>query len=843
MLYPARVLRRIPEVLLVACGVAAFLAGPLPLHAQEATGGPRPADPWSVLRDVPGVVVDRVNVGGSDSEQQSLLVSHGDPGTGATWSVDGTDVTDPAAVGTTLLYPDLDGLSGFVARTAALDVRVRTPGVQVELALRAPETRRTGGAHLRGSWAGLQSNNLPSELEGRPFYRNETESVSEMGAEMGGPVRGDRAWLWASVFRNGLAQATFTEHDERLSTSGISTKGRVRLGAGTLNLIALVGQKIHEDRDTTLGTTHEARWRQSGPTWTFAAHDTRRLGSLSLVSRASWANGGFTLEPYGGSGPSAFEDYRGVLQRSYYAFATERRRLGAGVEATTERGLGKTRHSLLGGLSFWRAPVETRQEWPGNGVLGLERRGVFFQAFRLTGFAVPYRASDARAVTSGAAAYLSDEIRVSRFTANLGLRVERLEGENSASTVGANPAFPDLLPAVTYDGSGQGVRWLDLLPRAGLAAALGERTTTHVGYAAYAAPLGTGEATFDNPLRDFASVTYYWKDTNADAIVQPVELDLVRGRLSSSGFDPANPAAATSPNQIDPNLRAPRTHEVFAAAERRFGTAGELAVRVSWRRLEHALWRPLRNLTLADYVARGSVSGSLFGETYAVTYFAPATESAIVPGNGRTLSNREGYAQDTLVAEARARGRVAAIDWKAWAAYTDWRERFQDRATAVQDPTPIDTEPLVDGGLPVVRPGGLGRGDLFVGARFAGGATVRARLPADFVASALIHMREGFPVPYFQIGNTGDPTAAAKNVLVTGTLDHYRLPGLVLLDLRLERGLGLGRGRLTAGVDVFNLTNAATRLQVARDVDLPSFDRAREIVRPRLLRFGLDYRF
>ena len=37
--------------------------------------------------------------------------------------------------------------------------------------------------------------------------------------------------------------------------------------------------------------------------------------------------------------------------------------------------------------------------------------------------------------------------------------------------------------------------------------------------------------------------------------------------------------------------------------------------------------------------------------------------------------------------------------------------------------------------------------------------------------------------------------------------------------------------------------NAATRLQVARDVDLPGFDRPREIVRPRLLRLGLDYRF
>jgi hypothetical protein len=161
----------------------------------------------------------------------------------------------------------------------------------------------------------------------------------------------------------------------------------------------------------------------------------------------------------------------------------------------------------------------------------------------------------------------------------------------------------------------------------------------------------------------------------------------------------------------------------------------------------------------------------------------------------------------------------------------------------VQDPTPTENDPQVDGGRPVVRPGGLGRGDLFVGARFAGGASLRARLPAGFHTSALFHMREGFPVPYYQVASTGDPTAGSKNVLVSERLDRYRQPGLVLLDLRLARGFGLGRGRLTFGVDVWNATNTAATLQSARDVELPAFGRAREIVRPRLVRLGLDWRF
>ena len=49
---------------------------------------------------------------------------------------------------------------------------------------------------------------------------------------------------------------------------------------------------------------------------------------------------------------------------------------------------------------------------------------------------------------------------------------------------------------------------------------------------------------------------------------------------------------------------------------------------------------------------------------------------------------------------------------------------------------------------------------------------------------------------------------------------HYRLPALVLVDLRLDRGFRLGRGTLVTALDVFNLLN---RHHIGdRDVELPS---------------------
>jgi hypothetical protein len=44
-------------------------------------------------------------------------------------------------------------------------------------------------------------------------------------------------------------------------------------------------------------------------------------------------------------------------------------------------------------------------------------------------------------------------------------------------------------------------------------------------------------------------------------------------------------------------------------------------------------------------------------------------------------------------------------------------------------------------------------------------------------------------------------------------------------------------------MDVFNLLDRATTLQVTRDVELPSLGRPRDLLRPRVLRFGLQYRF
>jgi hypothetical protein len=809
--------------------------------AEEIRARPRPSDPWSIVRDVPGVVLDRVDVGGSETAQQSLLISRGDAGAGATWTLDGVDITDPAAPGFVAFFPDASVAESVEARTHTGDVRVRTPGVQVAIALPQPLERWTGGASATTSVA--QSDNLPEELSGRPFFRSRTRAAREITADAGGPLRRDRLWLWGGLARRSLEQDVFTEHQDRISATSFLGKARVRVGGSHVSLLALRSEKVQDERDATLTAASEARWRQSGPAHLLALEGRGAQRGFAFAARVSALRSGFRLEPRGGIDESTFEDFRGVVQRSYLAFETERPRDEASLEASTSRRFGGFDHRLAAGTGYARSRVWTHAGWPGNAVLGLERRTVFFRAFGLTGFAIPTRDQDGRSVHDRVEAHVQDEARRGALTVTGGLRIERLAGRNLPSVVAANPEFADLLPALAYGGGTSQFRWVDVLPRVAASWDLSEATSVGMSYAAFAAALGANEIGFDDPIgREVASLTYYWLDRNDDRTVQAGELDLVRGQVGSAGLDPGDPGAVTSPHVIDPTLRSPRTHALGVATRHAFG-AWTGAVHVSWRRLVRPLWRPLRNLTLGDYVIRGAVAGEIRDEPYSVGYYAPASASLIVPGNGRVLANREGYRQDAITAEAVGGGIWTRVRFEAWAAFTDWREYFTDRERAVQDPTPLESEPLGDGGAVAARPGGLGRGDVVANARFTAGALVRVSLPFRLEATGVAHAREGFPIPYFVVADTGDPTGGGKAVLVSPRLDAFRLPALVLVDARLARAMGGARTTVTAFVDAFNLLNSAATLQVARDVDLPALDRPREIVRPRLIRGGVAVRF
>ncbi|MEA2325722.1 MAG: hypothetical protein QOE68_681, partial [Thermoanaerobaculia bacterium] len=106
---------------------------------------PTSRDPWTVLQSVPSVQVDRINVGGNQSGQQSVYIGKGSTADQNTWNVDGVNITDMGATGSSPLYFDFDSFEEMQVTTGGSDPRIMTPGVQLNMV-----TKR-GTNDLKGS--------------------------------------------------------------------------------------------------------------------------------------------------------------------------------------------------------------------------------------------------------------------------------------------------------------------------------------------------------------------------------------------------------------------------------------------------------------------------------------------------------------------------------------------------------------------------------------------------------------------------------------------------------------------------------------------------------------------
>jgi hypothetical protein len=125
---------------------------------------PSSRDPWVVLQTVPGVVVDRVNVGGAESGQQSNVLAKGAGVTENTWNLDGIPVTDLAATGSSPTYYNFDMFQEMSVTTGGASATNPTAGAQLNMQFKAGTNQYSGAAHFYGAGESLQSDNLPDEL-------------------------------------------------------------------------------------------------------------------------------------------------------------------------------------------------------------------------------------------------------------------------------------------------------------------------------------------------------------------------------------------------------------------------------------------------------------------------------------------------------------------------------------------------------------------------------------------------------------------------------------------------------------------------------------------------------
>lgn len=167
---------------------------------QEALQNiPSARDPWVILQQSAGIVMDRENIGGNQSGQQSNFIARGAATSQQKWNLDGVDITDMSATGASPVYYDFDAFEEMQITTGGADVTMQTAGVGVNLITKSGTDKFKGTARYLVTDDKFQSANVTDAIRAQGASSgNPIQNIKDWGAEMGGPVIKGKLWAWAS---------------------------------------------------------------------------------------------------------------------------------------------------------------------------------------------------------------------------------------------------------------------------------------------------------------------------------------------------------------------------------------------------------------------------------------------------------------------------------------------------------------------------------------------------------------------------------------------------------------------------------------------------------------------
>lgn len=813
------------------------------ISVEELQNIPSSRDPWVVLQTVPGVIVDRVNVGGAESGQQSSYQAKGASGGENTWNMDGIAITDMAALGSTPTYYDFDMFQDMQVTTGGADVTSPTPGVQLNMVLKSGSNTPHGSTRIYFENEDLQSNNLSSDLAatigGTSGKGNRMSQYKDYGFELGGPLLKNRLWAWGALGKTHVDLITLggTHDRTELKDSSFKANGQIT-SAIRANYTFFRGDKQKFGRGAGPTVADESSSNQSGPTTLQKGEGNFVLGSnLFLAARGSHVDGGFALAARGGPDTQMYFDDGGVKRGSTDTYATDRPQNSVSLDANSFRG----HHELKFGFGWRKATVDSSDVYPGNGVVTIHN-GYPDMIAKITR---PGHFLTDAVYTS---AYGGDTWTMDRLTLNLGVRWDRSAASLGAATVPGSSVLPSLLPSLTATPADNAVVMNAVSPRLGLTYALNEsrKTIARASYSMFASQLNATQAGNISAIQ-YSAIYYYAIDTNGNKIADPSEILFGLGNIGYYGFDPLDPDRLTTINQIG-KYGTPRTQEFMFGMDHELMPNFGISSTVTYRYFNHFNWNPRIGVTSANYRQTGTLTGTTDPIGSFSVPFSAIDPAAIPPGGGRSYEERQGYHQRFLGLEASAVKRMSNR-WMARFGFStnDHREYF-DGPSALEDPTPTVTSsaanPNKDGGVVVTRTGGSGKSNIYmVLPRYQLVANGMYQGPWGVNLGANWLLRQGYAIPYFRSNvATGDPLQNLKSVIVVSNdVTRFQLPSVSSLDARLEKAFKVRGVNFMVDLDVFNLTNTATVLGKQYDLRLSGptgFDKILEVMNPRILRVG-----
>ena len=802
---------------------------------------PSARDPWVILQQTTGVAVDRENIGGNQSGQQSGYVARGST-SNTNWNLDGMVVTS-AVTGATPMYFDFDMFEEVQIQTGGVDAAEQTGGVGVHIVTKSGTDRFKGSTRYYWVGSSLQSDNVDDALRAQGAGSgNPVQSVSDYGVEAGGPVVKGHAWVWGSYGKQDIKVGilgffkpgtTELETDQTLLKT-YNIKGQAQAFKGNrVTWYTFYNNKIRNHRDASDLRPPETTYQQVSPIWTHKFSDQHVFNDHLLIDLQIAHIGGLLLlnfqQPDLAAVQPTFElvSPAGLWGRSFNENIAHRPQTN--VDFTLNYFLPSVAggdHALKAGFRFRNTPADSHTHIGGFAIARF-RSGVASEA-ELD------RDSNTDYGLKTVSGYAQDTFTRARLTLNIGGRVDWQADEALESSVPANPIVPDLLPAVSFAGAKSDVVWLAFSPRLGMTYDIrgNSKTVAKASYAQYYGQSFPGAtSSILNPVTA-ASITVPWKDLNGDAFIQANEIDTTRILSFTGNYDPANPTFLGTKNSLDPNYQSDRTKEFIVGVDHELMPDFAVGASWIWRNYDRFSWDQVVGLSSSDYVPVLFTATGCAGGCPTVTYYQPSIPIPGVRMRTNVPDRRRSYSGFDFSARKRF-----SRQWmlNASLSLNDARDHWNS-PNAYQDPTNIDK--LNNAQFAPVS-SGSGIGNVYTNSRWLFKLSGMHSLRYGINVSGFYNARQGYPFPQSILTPSRANRAGTIQVLIVPLGDN-RLDTFQNLDFRVEKVVNLYRtARANLSFDVFNVFNGNTALSIQPQLNSTNANKVSGIVPPRIARLGV----
>jgi hypothetical protein len=824
---------------------------------KELEAIPTARDPWAIVNQAPGVLIDRIDVGGSRGHQATFTAlgvrKHEND-----YQLDGVQITDMAATGSSSTYYDFDQFEEVQLATGGSDITKVSAGVTLNLVTKRGQNEPRGTARYFATDRKWQSSPDVDATDFPPGQEvaqtDELDRLEDYGLELGGPMRKDRVWLWGAWAKNPIQEIATGGllRETEIETAAIKANAQIS-GANSAIASWHRAEKLRLRWNAGPGVENEATWDQDSGTDILKLQDTHVVGrSLILTGTYSSVDSDLRFVGRGGIGPSAPEillDSDGVIKGNAPTFVDERPSEELRLEGSYFFHSGGASHELKFGGRRRNFDYQADESWPGRQLRHMAGNNVGFPDGPQD-VVVAIRAGPQSVSTDYSSLWVQDTLAWERWTLNLGLRYDLQEGENGPSAAEANPAFPDLLPAIQFPGNdGGGFEWETVSPRIGATYALtrDRQTLLRASLARFPEALGTNEPGWINPM-GWALAVFLFIDLNDNNIWDgPGEPTFF---LFPEGFDPSDPTALDSPNLNDPGLDPALTDEIVLALEHAFLPELVVSLHLTYRDTSDlAEFRDLvrdgsgevQVVSRDDYLHEAVLIGTLpDGTNYAQPVYALGPGLSFTGGSLMTSGDREvKYRGVALSAVKRLSNRWMLRGFLNYAE-TDWR--VPDRFFDFQDPTDLHPGQRQDNDRQSAMETSVGRGFLHSTwmCDVNGLYQVAPERSWGFDVSANIYAREGYPLPYYH-DYVSRIDGRDREVQAVGRVDDFRTDDIATVDLRVSKDFSLVRDQLlvTLSADLFNALNEGYVLHRELQLNSPRANFVESTLSPRVWRFGV----